>query len=103
MTSTQLSRILGIPLRLIRDILFSLVKTNILIETITDSPRENGYQPSIDINRIDIKFVMDNLDSEGGNQVKIKESIGFDKLSVLYEKIIKSTKKSKYNLLLKDI
>ncbi len=103
LTSTQLSRKLGIPLRLIRDILYSLVNSRILIETITDSPRENAYQPAMDINKIDLKFVMDNLDYAGGDHFIVKASSDFDKLSGYHDQLFKSMKKSKHNILLKDI
>ena len=103
MTSTKLARELGIPMRLLRDILYSLTDSRILTETVTESPRENGYQPAVDIGKIDVKFVIDKLDTTGGDHFIVKETPVFEKLSDLHEKILKASKKSNHNLLLKDI
>jgi len=103
LTSSQISRKLGIPLRLLRDIIYALVTARVLIETVTESPRENGYLPALDINKIDIKYVIDRLDTTGSDQFIVKESSVFVKLSDLHEKILKASKKSDHNILLKDI
>lgn len=103
LTSAQLSKQLGIPLRLIRNITYSLVDARVLTETVTGSPRENGYLPAIDINRIDIKYIIDKLDTSGGDHFVVKESPVFEKLSDLHEKILNATKNSDHNVLLKDI
>ncbi len=103
MTSSQISKKLGIPIRLIRDIIFSLVNAKVLIETVTESPRENGYLPAVDINKMDIKFVIDRLDHIGSDHFMVRESPVFEKLSDMHEKIFKTLKKSNHNVLLKDI
>jgi len=103
MTSSQISKKLGIPIRLIRDIIFSLVNAKVLIETVTESPRENGYLPAVDINKMDIKFVIDRLDHTGSDHFMIRESPVFEKLSDMHEKIFKTLKKSNHNVLLKEI
>jgi len=103
LTSSKISKKLGIPLRLIRDIIFSLVNAKVLIETVTESPRENGYQPAVDINIIDLKFVIDRLDNSGSDQFILRPSSVFEKLSDMHDKILKASKKSNHNILLKDL
>ena len=103
LTSSQLSKKLGIPLRLVRNITYSLVEARLLTETVTGSPRENGYQPALDISRIDMKYVMDKLDTTGSDHYVVKESPVFDKLSDLHEKILAASQQSQHNILLKDI
>ncbi len=103
LTSNQLGKELGIPLRLVRDMLYNLVKANIINETVTVSPRENGYQPAIDVNLIDIKFVIDRLDAIGTDQIKVNESEAWLKLSNVHTELINSMKESESNRLLKDI
>jgi len=61
-TSSQLSQELGIPLRLVRDILYDLLEARLLVEAATESPRENGYVPALDINKIDIGLLFERLD-----------------------------------------
>lgn len=103
LTSTQLSQDLGIPMRLVRDMLFNLVKANVINETITESPRENGYQPSIDVNLIDIKFVLDRLDAVGTDTLTVNETEDWLRLANVHEELINSMKESKSNVLLKDV
>ena len=103
LTSTELSHELGMPMRLVRDMLFNLVKANVLNETITESPRENGYQPAIDVNIIDIKFVLDRLDAVGTDHLTVNESESWLRLANVHEELINSMKGSTSNVLLKDI
>lgn len=103
LTSTELSRELGIPMRLVRDLLFTLVKSNLLNETVTESPRENGYQPAIDVNLINIKFVLDRIDAVGTDKITVNESEPWLRLASVHEELINSMKSSAHNVLLKDI
>jgi len=103
LTSTQLSLELGIPVRLVREIIQNLVIANVINETMTESPRENGYQPAIDINLIDIKFVLDRLDAIGTDQIAVNETETWLKLTNLHEELISSLKSSNFNVLIKDI
>jgi membrane protein len=103
MTSSQLSTDLGIPMRLVRDLMHNLVESNLLNETVTVSPKENGYQPGIDINLIDIRFVLDRLDAIGTDQVTVNESEAWLRLANVHEELILSMKGSECNVLLKDV
>ena len=103
LTSSVISQELGIPMRLVRDLLFNLVKANVINETVTESPRENGYQPAIDVNLIDIKFVLDRLDSVGTDVITVNESEPWLRLANVHEELINSMKTSTSNVLLKDI
>jgi membrane protein len=103
LTSTLLSQELGVPLRLVREMMYNLVTAHIITETVTTSPRENGYQPAIDINMINIKFVLDRLDAIGTDPVTVNESQDWLKLAKVHEELINSMKKSELNVLLKDV
>jgi membrane protein len=102
-TSSQLSFELGIPMRMVRDLMFNLVKAGLVNETITASPRENGYQPGIDINLIDIKFVLDRLDAIGKDRIAVNETESWLRMDNMHEELIDSMKVSPSNVLLKDI
>ncbi len=103
LTSSELSNELGVPMRIVRDTLYNLVQANVLNETLTASPRENGYQPAIDVNHIDIRFVLDRLDSVGPDKVKVNESEVWLKLSSIQSDLVNSMKISGSNVLLKDV
>jgi membrane protein len=103
LTSSHLSQELGIPLRLVRDILFDLIKANLINETVTESARENGYQPAIDVNHIDIKLVVDRLDGVGTDHLTVNESDEWMRLHNVIQKLNNSMQTSDSNMLLKDI
>ncbi len=103
LTSSQLCKDLGIPLRLVRDMLYNLVQAKVLNETVTVSPRENGYQPAIDVNLIDIKFVLDRLDDIGTDALSVNESEAWLRLTSAHHELISSMKDSGSNILLKDV
>jgi membrane protein len=102
-TTAKISLELGIPLRLVRDSLFDLVKAGILNETLGDNQLENGYQPSIDINRIDIKFILDRLDGVGADHVILHPSEEWQRLVQKHQELISSMNVSPSNVLLKDL
>jgi membrane protein len=102
-TSVQISRELGIPLRLVKDMLNYLVQAKVLNETIYENQLEKGYQPAIDIARIDINFVINRMDNTGGSEINLKESDDFIKLSGLHDELIRNLSTSSANVLLKDV
>jgi membrane protein len=103
LTSSEFSKELGIPIRLVRELLFDLTQANIVVETVTASPREKGYQPAIDINKISIQFVVEKLEASGSDQIIVKNSKAFGVLSGLYKDIESMLRTSDSNKLLKDI
>jgi membrane protein len=102
-TSNGINQELGIPLRLVRDTLHNLVEAKVLTETLTANPKESGYQPAIDIARIDISFVIDQIDNVGANEIIAEKSEDFIKLTKMYKELHNSLKLSDSNMLLKDI
>ncbi|MCK4920137.1 MAG: YihY/virulence factor BrkB family protein [Bacteroidales bacterium] len=101
--SSDIGDDLGIPIRLVRDIIYDMVQAKILVETITESPKENGYLPAIDINKMTIQFVSQRLDDIGSENIHITDSEAYTKINEAYDKIFGSIAKSNNNLVLKDI
>jgi membrane protein len=102
MTSSMISHTLGIPIRLVRDILFNLKEAHLVIETMTESPKEAGYTPGIDINLIDINMVLDRLDNIGSDALKINAIESYLKMESIQQNLMKSID-SNHNALLKDV
>lgn len=103
LTSTQIGADLGIPIRLVRDIIFDLSQARILVETVTDSPKEKGHQPAIDINKITIEFVLYRLDDIGVDHSLYDESRIYSQIDTIYKNMYNSIRESSMNLLVKDI
>ena len=102
LTARNLGDILGIPMRLVRDIIFSLTENNLLAETTTDSPKESAYLPAIDINKSGTRKEELLLDEDTLNRVWILRKLlsplnPIDSLEFLLEKM-NGTKNNKHFL-----
>jgi len=102
-TSSEISHELGIPLRLVRDIMFDLLDAKLLLETSTSSLKESGYVPSMDISRITVAYLMEQLDLRGDERLMAEESSRLDIFSSILAGLRESIRKSPSNKLLKDI
>jgi len=102
-TSADTGKKLGIPLRLVRDVLFDLTSANILVETVKDNPKEKGFQPAIDINKITIKFVIERLDDIGSDKIVVNGSELYKKIEHMYDDIFNRLRDSSVNVTIKDL
>jgi len=55
----------GIPVRLVRDIIYDLMNAGIINETLTTEIREVAYQPALDPAKITVAYVIDRIDQYG--------------------------------------
>ncbi len=102
-TSSEISHGLGIPIRLAREIIFDLLDGQLLLEATTDSPKENAYVPSLDISKITVAYVMEQLDLRGDERLMAEESPKLDTFSNIQKGLLESLRKSPSNKLLRDI
>ena len=80
-TARQISTALEIPIRLVNDLLFDLVKGGVLIGTATDPSDERGFQPARDIHVLTVQEVMEALDRTGLNTVPFGSTPVFESLN----------------------
>jgi membrane protein len=103
-TSSGLGHELGIPVRLARDIIFDLLDGHLLVEAATDSPKENAYLPALDIGKITVAFVVEQLDlRRGDDRLMAQEGPELDTFSEIQKGLLESLRNSPSNKLLKDI
>ena len=103
LSASQISHTLGIPIRLVRDILFDLNESGLIAETTTESPKERAFLPGIDINRMTISFVQNKLDMHGQDLSLAGENEDLKNLITVRTELFKAMEKSPANKLLKDI
>jgi hypothetical protein len=101
LTDSDISNQLEIPIRLVHEILFDLVKCRIV--SVTDTEGERGYQPALDINTLSIQYVIDAMEQRGVNTMPFAHTPEFETLSVLLETFGKTIEKLPDNKLLKDL
>ncbi len=103
LTDSQLSRRLGIPIRLLHRILDDLVQSGLFVQARTDEDKQFGYQPACDINRLTIKYVLDAIEQSGTDSLPVVRTKEFEALSEAVEKFSDAMQTHPANRLLKDI
>ena len=103
LTDIEISNRLKIPIRLVHSILYDLVKSRVVTQTLIRGNQNFGYQPARDINTLTIKFVVEAIDQTGSNDIPVARTESFQALSEAIEKFGKEMASSPANRLLKDI
>jgi membrane protein len=101
--ASQLSHELEIPIRLVRQMLYELSESGVLSEVRKGEEKEPAYQPAIDIDKITIKFVIDQLERRGTSTIPVTRSAELDKLSEYLRQFDEIIEKSPANVLLRNL
>lgn len=102
-SNEELSHELGIPLRLLNQLIFDMVDCGILAELATDSSKLRAYQPAVDINKISVDQLYTRLEKLGGDHMIVTESPKLDKITKIHEHLQDAIRESPSNILIKDI
>lgn len=103
MNAAELSDNLGIPVRIVRELVYDLLNTKIVVETMNPEVREVAYQPALDPSKITISFVIDTLEKQGQHIMFEKETEDLVKLNGIVESFYDDIKSSANNTALKDL
>jgi len=98
-----LSHELGIPIRLVNELVYELVEAGILAELAADNPKERSYQPAVDINKVTVEYIYKQMEMVGGDHMIVTESEELNKITLIHEHILHSIRESPSNILLKDL
>ena len=103
-TASEISEEHKIPIRLTNQVLYQLQEIALIHEVVTDTKSEEiGYQPSMDINQLNVAILLDRLDTYGSENFKIDKDEEFsDEWKVLTESREEYYKKAS-KVLLKDL
>ncbi len=102
-TTDDLSHDLGMPLRLMNQLVYDMVECNILAELASDDSKSGSYQPAMDINLLDVDTLYTKLEKQGGDHLIVTESETLDKILKIHEHMLHAMTESPSNVLLKDI
>jgi membrane protein len=98
-----LSHRLGIPIRLVNELVYELVSAGILVELAADNHKDRSYQPAVDINRITVEYVYNQMELDGEDQMIVTESEELGRITRIHEHLLHSIRESPSNILVKDI
>ncbi len=101
--SLKLSVCLKLPIRLINEILFDLVKSKVLIEVVSESEGETSFQPAIDINKLTISAVLNMLETTGSKNLHFEETEDLIKVKNVVKRFKQIRFEAPENVLLKDL
>ncbi|MBN1788790.1 MAG: YihY/virulence factor BrkB family protein [Sedimentisphaerales bacterium] len=99
----QISQKLEIPIRLVRQILFELVESQILSQAQKNNSKDVAYQPAVDVEKLTIKYVLDALEQKGHSQIPVGKTSELDKLSQCLNTFANNIEVSPANVLLKNL
>jgi membrane protein len=102
-TAAELSHELGIPVRMVREIVYDLIEANLLVEATTQSVRENAYLPAIDINLINVGLLYERLEMSGDDRVIAEQTKNLKVFAGIQKSLYDAIYKSPANKLLKDV
>jgi membrane protein len=103
MNAAEIALDLSIPARIVRDIIYVLLGSKIIIETIDQEIREVAYQPAIDPSVITVRYVIDETDKLGNLITYDHETPEKAKISAIVESFYVDLRQSPKNVLLKDL
>jgi len=98
-----LSHELGMPIRLVNELVYELVEAGILAELAATNPKDRSYQPAVDINKITVSYIYDQMEKVGGDHMIVTESDELNKITRIHEHILHSIRESPSNILMKDL
>ncbi|MFA5424670.1 MAG: YihY/virulence factor BrkB family protein, partial [Phycisphaerae bacterium] len=102
-SSAEIAHKLEIPIRLVRQQFYELVKAGVLSEVKTSDGKYDAYQPAVDTSLITVEYVVRSLEESGKNDIPVAETHGLKKLSDCLSTFAREIKNSPANVLLKDI
>jgi membrane protein len=102
-TASDISHALEIPIRLVRQILYDLVKGGILSEVNIGEDKESGYQPAKDINSLTINHVLKAISEQGIDDLPVARTQELETLSKAMQDISEIVERAPSNRLLKDL
>jgi len=102
-TSKDISQQLQIPIRLVRDIIHSLVDSGIFSEVSTMHDKEKAYQPGRDVNAISVSYLINTLEHYGTDRVMAVASKEKTHIEQILRSFDDTVLQSKGSMLVKDI
>jgi membrane protein len=101
--SRDIAHHLEIPIRLVNEILFDLVASDLAIEVKTDEGKEMAFEPARDPDTMTIKNVIDTLEQYGSDDIPVAQTAELTQLSESLKAFSDLVEKAEANRKLKEI
>ena len=101
--ASMLADELGMPVRLVRQVLSELAEEGIFSKTEPGKGQDSAFQPACDITFFTVKCVLDTLEKLGSDSVPVNDSPQFARLTAIMDSFGDAMENSPENMLLRDI
>jgi membrane protein len=102
-TAEQLANKLDFSVRLVREIIYDLLETGIISETVTKNVKENAYQPGQAIEYLTVGYVIELLDKRGNDNLRTENLKSLEKMTKVIDGFADEIKNSKNNKLVHEL
>lgn len=103
LSAQQISHMLEMPIRLVRQVVYDLSEVKILTATQAADDRSQGYLPGRDIGNLKIKDIVDAFEHEGYEDIPVAQTPELETLRRSLEEFSERIRTSPANLNLKDV
>lgn len=103
LTARQISHTLEIPVRLVRSLLNELTRSGVVVETVTETKDEVGFQPAMTIENATIKYALDAYEQHGGRTTSLPMTPEGEKILSSLKSMSECLEKAPENIPLKDL
>ncbi len=99
----QIAHTLEIPVRLARSLLYELIRTGLVVETVAQAQHEVGFQPGKTIENATVKYTLDAYVRHGIDPLSLPLPSDGDKIYACLKSISECVEKAPGNVVLKEI
>ncbi|MGB8490105.1 MAG: YihY/virulence factor BrkB family protein [Bacteroidales bacterium] len=103
LNAINISKSLKIPVRLVLEILQELADADLISVIHEDEHQERLYQPSIDINKLSVSYVLKKFDRKGTEHPSFFKNKEYNRITEMLDKFDRIVAKSDSNVLIKDL
>ena len=103
LTDVEISQILETPIRLVRQLLYDMLKADLMTEVYNESNYRKAYHPAWDIHELTIKKALDAIEHQGIEDIPVAETEELKALKRSFESFDAAVENSSGNMLLKDV
>ncbi|MCX7045386.1 MAG: YihY family inner membrane protein [Candidatus Sumerlaeota bacterium] len=103
LSPAEISHLLGLPVRLVREILFELTEAGILSEIKTDNKTDAAYQPARSTGSLTLKRIIDLYESHGTKDIPCAPTPEITAIAAALEDFSARMEQSQANCLVRDI
>ena len=102
-SANEITRLIQIPVRIARELLYVLNTSGLITEILTDNQRERVYQPAEDINNLSVSYVLSKIDTGGSQDVPVLKNAEYKKIISVLNDFEMKIEKSGSNILVGEI